>query len=300
MVRSEVVSTPTKKKKKSKSLEVRKSKCSKSKEKSSATNSSATGISKRKKKSNKKAAVVDDGCTGGLKLLKRHTVTMASLTKAQVLKDPLEVELDQHGDPLEANGSNLQSYTGVLARTKVPINIESWPKVGKLLKNTIWDTILIKMGIPEEDIDRTLLWIKGHQGKNGEFRDEALMIVNERITPEHTGRVRGVGGYVACPNQYFSLPKRRKQSVTQSTRLSVRQIMFEEQKKMEERLKEKIAAEEREKIVAEEREKIVAEEKEKLTEEIREKILKEETEKIKAAQDAYWEDCDCYRRRQEK
>ncbi|KAL6223405.1 hypothetical protein ACLB2K_006792 [Fragaria x ananassa] len=142
MVRSEAVSTPTKKKKKSKSLEVRKSKCSKSKEKSSATNSSATGISKRKKKSNKKAAVVDDGCTGGLKLLKGHTVTMASLTKAQVLKDPLEVELDQHGDPLEANGSNLQSYTGVLARTKVPINIESWPKVGKLLKNTIWDTIL--------------------------------------------------------------------------------------------------------------------------------------------------------------
>ncbi|KAL6180183.1 hypothetical protein ACLB2K_046850 [Fragaria x ananassa] len=95
-------------------------------------------------------------------------------------------------------------------------------------------------------------------------------------TLEHTGRVRGVGGYVLAQIS-TSLPKRRKQSVTQSTRLSVRQIMFEEQKKMEEQLKEKIAAEERAKLMAEEREKIVAEENEKLTKEIREKILKEET-----------------------
>ncbi|KAL6180184.1 hypothetical protein ACLB2K_046851 [Fragaria x ananassa] len=109
MALSKAISTPTKKKKNSKSREVRKSKSSKSKENASTTNSLATYISKRKKKSKKKALVVDDGCTGGLKLLKRYTVTMTSLTKARVLKDLIEVKLDQHEDPLEANGSNLQS-----------------------------------------------------------------------------------------------------------------------------------------------------------------------------------------------
>lgn len=54
--------------------------------------------------------------------------------------------------------------------------------------------------------------------------------------PEHPGRIRGVGGNVRR-STYFHLPKRRKQSVEQTVRISVQKIMEEE--------REKIVAEER-------------------------------------------------------
>lgn len=71
-------------------------------------------------------------------------------------------------------------------------------------------------------------------------------------TPEHAGRVRGVGGFVQ-PNQYFHLPKRRKESVHETVRLSVKQILEEEREKMETEIREKVLAEEKEKIAADER-----------------------------------------------
>ncbi|KAM5546536.1 hypothetical protein ABKV19_002361 [Rosa sericea] len=46
-------------------------------------------------------------------------------------------------------------------------------------------------------------------------------------SPEYPGRVRGVGGFVK-PHSYFNLPKRRKQSVEESVRISVRKILAEE------------------------------------------------------------------------
>ena len=71
-------------------------------------------------------------------------------------------------------------------------------------------------------------------------------------TPEHNGRVRGVGGYVQ-PNQYFNLPRRRKESVNETLRLCVKQILDEEREKIEAEIREKVLAEEKEKIAAAER-----------------------------------------------
>lgn len=71
-------------------------------------------------------------------------------------------------------------------------------------------------------------------------------------TPEHNGRVQGVGGYVQ-PNQYFNLPRRRKESVNETLRLSVKQILDKEREKIEVEIREKVLAEEKEKIAAAER-----------------------------------------------
>ncbi|PRQ34194.1 putative transposase, Ptta/En/Spm, plant [Rosa chinensis] len=153
--------------------------------------------------------------------------------------------------------------------------------------------------VPEEEIDRATLWVKGRQTKQGTFKHDVIKDTAEKIetlkrkerdgeltvngstdvltlalgTPEHRGRVRGIGGYVCNPNGYFHLPKRRKESVNESMRQSMRKILEEEKQKLEDELREKICAKEREKIVTEEREKIAAHEREKIAAEEREKIM---------------------------
>lgn len=121
MAHSKSASTPTKKN--SKMLKVRKSKSSKSSKVSTSKTSEAT-ISKRKSKGKGKA--VDEGCTGGLKLLTRNPVTMPRMTTRRILKKRLTVEFDKNGTPIGKNGDALQSYIGVLARSKIPISIEAW------------------------------------------------------------------------------------------------------------------------------------------------------------------------------
>lgn len=121
MAHSKSTSTPTKKA--SKTLKVRKSKSSKATKVSTSKTSDAT-VSKRK--SSGKGKVVDEGCTGGLKLLKRNSVTMPRMTTCRILKKRLTVEFDKDGTPIGKNGDALQSYIGVLARSKIPISIESW------------------------------------------------------------------------------------------------------------------------------------------------------------------------------
>ncbi|XP_024156138.1 uncharacterized protein LOC112164132 [Rosa chinensis] len=114
----------------------------------------------------------------------------------------------------------------------------------------------------DSELDRATMWIKARQDKNGGFKDPLVEekakkiaalkkkeVEGELITsgaddvltlalgnPENTGVVRGVGGSVR-KSTYFNLPKRRKQSVEQTVRLSVQKIMEQE--------REKILAEER-------------------------------------------------------
>lgn len=121
MAHSKSASTPTKKT--SKTLKVRKKKASKAEHVSTSKASDAT-VSKRKR--NGKGKEVDEGCTGGLKLLKRHPVTMPQMTTLRILKRKLKVEFDKNGTPVGDNGEALQSYIGVLARTNIPISIANW------------------------------------------------------------------------------------------------------------------------------------------------------------------------------
>ncbi|XP_061998933.1 uncharacterized protein LOC133716232 [Rosa rugosa] len=132
--------------------------------------------------------------------------------------------------------------------------------------------------IDDEEIDRATLWIKGRQSKNGNFKDEETKKTAEKIaalkkrvatgelsiegsddiltlalgSPEHGGRVRGVRGQMN-PSTYFNLPKRRKQSLEATVRVSVQKILLEEKEKKVEDAREKIIEEAKEKIVAEER-----------------------------------------------
>ncbi|PRQ34677.1 hypothetical protein RchiOBHm_Chr5g0071741 [Rosa chinensis] len=141
-----------------------------------------------------------------------------------------------------------------------------------------WRKSWLANEIDDEEIDRATLWIKGRQSKNGNFKDEETKKTAEKIdalkkrvatgelsiegsddiltlalgTPEHGGRVRGVGGQMN-PSTYFNLPKRRKQSLEATIRVSVKKIMLEEKEKIVEDAREKIIEEAKEKIVAEER-----------------------------------------------
>ncbi|XP_024190454.1 uncharacterized protein LOC112194446 [Rosa chinensis] len=109
----------------------------------------------------------------------------------------------------------------------------------------------------EAELDRATMWIKARQDKNGGFKDPLVEEKAKEIAdlkkkeaegelstsgsddvltlalgnPEHTGIIRGVGANVRQA-AYFNLPKRRKQSVEQSLRLSVQKIMEQEREKI--------------------------------------------------------------------
>ncbi|KAM5550526.1 hypothetical protein ABKV19_027603 [Rosa sericea] len=122
----------------------------------------------------------------------------------------------------------------------------------------------------DEEIDRATLWIAGRQTKQGTFKDEATKQCVDKIrnlkekvasgeisasgsndvltlalgTPEHGGRVRGVGAYVT-PSSYFHLPKRRRLSIQETVRMSVQKILEEERDKIIEEAKQQAVKEER-------------------------------------------------------
>lgn len=54
-----------------------------------------------------------------------------------------KVTCDEYGMPNGETRARLQSYIGMLARTTVPIDIESWPKVDPELKAKIWMDIQV-------------------------------------------------------------------------------------------------------------------------------------------------------------
>ncbi|KAM5570104.1 hypothetical protein ABKV19_017226 [Rosa sericea] len=118
----------------------------------------------------------------------------------------------------------------------------------------------LKRKLPEgEIIDRAIMWKKARIPKNGKI-DEELSLVAAKIdellekkskgeleisgssdvlsqaldTPEHSGRVRGVGGFVN-PSSYFNLPKKKRIRITKADILArdkERDKELEETKKM--------------------------------------------------------------------
>ncbi|PRQ37919.1 putative transposase, Ptta/En/Spm, plant, transposase, Tnp1/En/Spm [Rosa chinensis] len=296
----------------------------------------------------------DENVTGGLKLLKRGMVTMNRITKRLIHGRRMKVEFNAQGEPIGKAAKEMQSYIGVLARTKIPISIQDWREVDVDEKDKIWESIqdafvvpkewkklvitsaankwrefkskLTKLYIipyletpeflqfppddyrsidqedwdifvadrtshafqelrhaqilkrkenkyphrmarkgyanlqeelsestPIEELDRATMWIKARQDKTGSFNGpviekaaEKIEIFKKRVfdgeittsgsddvltlalgSPEYPGRVRGVGGFFK-PHSYFNLPKRQKQSVEVSVRISVRKILAEE------------------------------------------------------------------------
>ena len=55
------------------------------------------------------------------------------------------VQYNQFGEPVGDTRCTLQSYIGHLARTMIPIDIDSWPRVDRELKEKLWlDVKVIK------------------------------------------------------------------------------------------------------------------------------------------------------------
>ena len=56
----------------------------------------------------------------------------------------MPVSINRRGQFVGHNGTELQSYLGVLARQNVPISFPSWPKVSRELKDKIWEQAQVR------------------------------------------------------------------------------------------------------------------------------------------------------------
>ena len=72
-----------------------------------------------------------------------HKVVMK---KAQGKK--IKVRYDTIGIPIGPTRSKVQSYIGMLARTMVPIDIPTWPKVDPELKQKLWEDLEVHILSP--------------------------------------------------------------------------------------------------------------------------------------------------------
>lgn len=59
--------------------------------------------------------------------------------KAQGKK--LKVWTNMYGEPVGDTRQKLQSYIGMLARTMILIDIESWPKADREFQNNLWTDV---------------------------------------------------------------------------------------------------------------------------------------------------------------
>ena len=80
----------------------------------------------------------------GLELLKRGPVTMHRIVRRKILGIKREVFFNAKGEPYGQAATEVQSYIGVLARTKAPITYSSWKLVSKETKIKIWDCVKVQ------------------------------------------------------------------------------------------------------------------------------------------------------------
>ncbi|XP_062027082.1 uncharacterized protein LOC133743232 [Rosa rugosa] len=119
---------------------------------------SSSKSSKKSSSTNNKVAAHDDdddddddeNVTGGLKLLKRGMVTMSRITNRLIRGKKLTVKFNDKGEPVGKVANEMQSYIGVLARTKIPISIPDWRDVDPDEKEKIWESITDAFVIPKE------------------------------------------------------------------------------------------------------------------------------------------------------
>ncbi|XP_040361648.1 uncharacterized protein LOC121049142 [Rosa chinensis] len=103
-------------------------------------------LTKKKGKSSKATSPFPTG----LKLLKRGCVTMHRIVRRKILGIKQKVLFNQKGAAYGAAAKEMQSYIGVLARTKAPIWRPSWKQVPKDRKNKIWQCVEMAFEIPPE------------------------------------------------------------------------------------------------------------------------------------------------------
>ncbi|KAK1552841.1 hypothetical protein Q3G72_024259 [Acer saccharum] len=143
-------------------------------------------------------------------------------------KEPVDVDLNMHGQAVDGSSITLSSYIGTLAREHVPVTLESWKQLDNQKKDIMWSSLLLKeakeKGEDPAKVTRVDVWIKGHKSKANKPLCEAVQnILNEIdelrtlecppndsnlkedsltkvLGPEKRGQVRGLG-FGATPSQ---------------------------------------------------------------------------------------------------
>lgn len=97
-------------------------------------------LSKKRKRANSKMSPINEE---GNKLLKRGCVTMHRIMKYKITRTKKTVSFNAKGEAFGPEAVEMQSYIGVLARTKSPIWHNSWKQVTNDTKNEIWDSVQV-------------------------------------------------------------------------------------------------------------------------------------------------------------
>jgi hypothetical protein len=100
---------------------------------------SKPSVTKKTRKSSSAEATIPTG----LHLLKRGCVTMHRIVRRKILGIKLTVLFNKKGEPYGSAAKEMQSYIGVLARTKVPIWRPTWKQVPRDRKNKIWQCVQV-------------------------------------------------------------------------------------------------------------------------------------------------------------
>ncbi|CAL9013408.1 unnamed protein product [Prunus brigantina] len=225
--------------------------------------------------------------------------TMSRVVKRKIQKIKPVVEYNKSRRPHGNAAIEMQSYIGVLAHTRVPLVDKKWTQLPKDLKEQIWEAVIpdfeavhseqsqrmekceynhrlsqkgcvgledqLEETMPGEEIDRSLLWKKAREDKQGNIPDPKVAEKEKLIddlrkqvsegtltvsgsndvltmalgTPEHGGRVRGAGARVS-PTQFFNLPRQQRVKFVDKLKESVMAAVREETKKMEAMAKESV------------------------------------------------------------
>ncbi|RAL47918.1 hypothetical protein DM860_017396 [Cuscuta australis] len=89
-----------------------------------------------------------------------------------------EVESESVAKP----SGEMQSYFGVLARTKAPIWFDTWRQVPVTIKNKIWKSVTAKTHSEDESvIDRSVTWVLARKDKEGNLKSDSTKQKAEEI-----------------------------------------------------------------------------------------------------------------------
>ncbi|CAL9012320.1 unnamed protein product [Prunus brigantina] len=147
--------------------------------------------------------------------------TMPRVVKRKLQKIKPIVEYNKRGKEIGQAHSEMQSYIGVLARSRVPLVDKKWAEIPKDIKEQIWEADELQKQVSEGKVSVS--------GSND--------VLTMALGPEHPGRERGVGAGIS-PRQYFNLPKPERMNFNDRVKESLRVLLQEETKKMEAKARE--------------------------------------------------------------
>ncbi|RAL42567.1 hypothetical protein DM860_011185 [Cuscuta australis] len=112
---------------------------------------------------------------------------MHRVVKRKINGQKPTVLFNDKGQPYGVAVAEMQSYIGVLARTKAPIWFDTWRQVPVTIKNKIWKSVTAKTHSGDESvIDRSVTWVLARKDKEGNFKSDSTKQKAEEIKTQTT------------------------------------------------------------------------------------------------------------------